>query len=217
VAFDPVPPQEAVATQDPPTPPQAQSPAAQQPPIAPIESTGNDDVTPPTDVESSDTGTWSTVTRWVVRSAFGLAIVLVPVFVVTSTIVAIKVRRRRRRLAITDERERVRAMWAVATDALVDAGLTIAPAWTDRQIAQHGAQHAAEAHHELVRLGAMSSAATYGPARLTDLIPADALAALGLIEQSIRSTRTRWQRVRWHLSLRSLRRATRSPVLGDTR
>jgi transglutaminase-like putative cysteine protease len=217
VAFDPVPAQEAVETQDPPTPPQAQSPAAQQPPIAPLESTGNDDVTPPTDVESSDGGTWSTLTRWVVRSVLGLAIVLVPVFVVTSTIVALKVRRRRRRLAIADERQRVRAMWAVATDALVDAGLTIAPAWTDRQIAQHGAQHAEQAQHELVRLGAMSSAATYGPARLTDLIPADALAALGLIEQSIRSTRTRWQRVRWHLSLRSLRRATRSPVLGDTR
>jgi transglutaminase-like putative cysteine protease len=217
VAFDPVPAQEAVDTQEPPTPPQAQSPAAQQPPIAPLESTGNDDVTPPTNVETSDSGTWSTLTRWVVRSAFGLAVVLVPVFVVTSTIVAIKVRRRRRRLAITDERQRVRAMWAVATDALVDAGLTIAPAWTDRQIAQHGAPLAEDAQHELVRLGTMSSAATYGPARLTDLIPADALAALGLIEQSIRSTRTRWQRIRWRLSLRSLRRATRSPVLGDTR
>ncbi len=217
IAFDPVPAQEAVETQDPPTPPQAQSPAAQQPPIAPLESTGNDDVTPPTDVESSDAGAWSTLTRWVVRSAFGLAIVLVPVLVVTSTIVAIKVRRRRRRLAITDERERVRAMWAVATDALVDAGLTIAPAWTDRQIAQHGTPLAEQAQHELARLGAMSSAATYGPARLTDVIAADALAALGHIERAIRSSRTRWQRIRWHLSLRSLRRATRSPVLGDTR
>ena len=119
------------------------------------------------------------MTRWVVRSAFGLAIVLVPVFVVTSTIVALKVRRRRRRLAIADERQRVRAMWAVATDALVDAGLTIAPAWTDRQIAAARRPLAEEAQHELVRLGAMSSAATYGPARLADLIAADALAALG--------------------------------------
>ncbi len=107
-------------------------------PSRPPESTNNDDVEPPPDADASDAGGWSTVTRWVVRSAFGLAIVLVPVFFVTSTIVARKVRRRRRRLAIADERQRVRAMWAVATDALVDAGLTIAPAWTDRQIATTG-------------------------------------------------------------------------------
>ena len=135
VAFDPVPEEEAASTEEPLVPPQAQTPAAQQPPIAAPESTNNDDVEPPPDAEESDAGGWSRVTRWVVRSAFGLAIVLVPVFFVTSTIVARKVRRRRRRLAIADERERVRAMWAVATDALVDAGLTIAPAWTDRQIA----------------------------------------------------------------------------------
>ena len=88
VAFDPVPEEEAASTEEPPAPPQAQTPAAQQPPIAAPESTNNDDVAPPPDADASDAGGWSTVTRWVVRSAFGLAIVLVPVFVVTSTIVA---------------------------------------------------------------------------------------------------------------------------------
>ena len=215
VAFDPVPEEEAASSEVPLQPPQAQTPAAQQPPIAATESTNNDDVAPPPDAEASDAGAWSTVTRWAVRSGLVLAIVLVPVVFVTSTIVARKVRRRRRRLAIADERQRVRAMWAVATDALVDAGLTIAPAWTDRQIAARGASLAAEAQHELVRLGAMSSAATYGPARLPDPMAAEALAALVHIEHSIRSPRTRWQRIRWHLSTRSLRRATRSPVLGD--
>ena len=216
IAFDPVPAQEAVETEDPPTPPQAQTPAAQQPPIAPLESTQNDDVTPPAEIESNDAGTWSTLTRWVVRSLLVLLAVFLPLLLVAGTIVGVKARRRRRRLRLADERERVRATWAVATDVLVDAGLTIAPAWTDRQIAEHGAQLAEEAQHELVRLGAMSSAATYGPPRLFDLLAADALSALRHVERSIRSTGTRWQRIRWRLSTRSLRRATRSPVLGDT-
>jgi transglutaminase-like putative cysteine protease len=215
VAFDPTPAAEAANTAEPLVPPQAQTPAAQQPPIAAPESTNNDDVEPPVDPDEGEADGWSRLTRWVVRSAFGLAIVLVPVFVVTTTIIALKVRRRRRRLAIADERQRVRAMWAVATDALVDAGLTIAPAWTDRQIAVRGAPLAEEAQHELVRLGGMSSAATYGPVRLVDPMTADAFAALTHIEYSIRSPLTRWQRIRWRLSTRSLRRATRSPVLGD--
>jgi hypothetical protein len=216
VAFDPVPDEVAADSEEPPVPPQAQTPAAQQPPIAPSASTDNDDVEPVIDPEPSDAGTWSTFNRWVVRSALGLAAVLLPLLLVAGTIVAVKARRRRRRLAIADERQRVRATWAVATDALVDAGLTIAPAWTDRQIAEQGAPLAEEAQHELVRLGAMSSAATYGPRRLTLPMAGDALAALRHIEQSIRSPRTRWQRIRWRLSTRSLRRATRSPVLGDT-
>lgn len=216
VAFDPVPEAEAANSAEPLAPPQAQTPAAQQPPIAAPERTNNDDVEPPVDADESDASGWSTLTRWVVRSAFGLAVVLVPLFVVTSTIIATKAHRRRRRLAIVDERQRVRATWAVATDALVDAGLTIAPAWTDRQIAARGAPLAEEAQHELVRLGAMSSAATYGPVRLVDPMAADAFAALVHIERSIRSPLTRWQRIRWRLSTRSIRRATRSPVLGDT-
>jgi transglutaminase-like putative cysteine protease len=216
VAFDPVPAEEASDGQEPPEPPQAQTPAAQQPPIAPVESTENDDVTPPPETESAESDTWSTFTRWAVRSALGLGAVLVPLVLLAGTIVAIKARRRHRRLRTADERQRVRATWAVATDALVDAGLTIAPTWTDRQIAERGTPLAQAAQHELVRLGALSSAATYGPARLPDPMVADALAALGHIEQSIRSPRTRWQRIRWRLSTRSLRRATRSPVLGDT-
>jgi hypothetical protein len=133
------------------------------------------------------------------------------------TIVTVKARRRRRRLGVVDERQRLRATWAVATDALVDAGLTIAPAWTDRQIAEQGAPLAAEAEHELVRLGELSSAATYGPSRLPLPMAGDVLAAVRHVEQSIGSSLTRWRRVRWRLSTRSLRRATRSPVLGDTR
>ncbi|MGH9134129.1 MAG: transglutaminase domain-containing protein [Ilumatobacteraceae bacterium] len=215
IAFDPVPDDETTDTEDPPAPPRAQTPAAPQPPIAPPENTTNDDVEPPTEVEPDDAGSWSTFTRWTVRTALALAAVIVPLLLVAGTIVALKAARRRRRLGIADERQRIRATWAVATDSLVDAGLTITPAWTDRQIAEQGSHLADNARHELVRLGAMSSAATYGPARLRDLPAADALAALGHIETSIRTPRTRWQRIRWRLSTRSLRRRTRSPVLGD--
>jgi hypothetical protein len=217
VAFDPVPAAVASNREEPPAPPQAQTPTAQQPPIAPPAATDNNDDETAVAPEQSETGKWSTFTRWAVRSALGVAGVLLPLVLLAGTIVGVKARRRRRRLGVVDERQRLRATWAVATDALVDAGLTIAPAWTDRQIAEQGAPLAAEATHELARLGALSSAATYGPSRLPLPMAGDVLAAVRHVEQSIRSSLTRWRRIRWRLSTRSLRRATRSPVLGDTR
>jgi hypothetical protein len=216
VAFDPVPEAVAPDGDEPPAPPQAQTPTAQQPPIPPPAAANDDDDESAAAPEQEDSGKWSTVSRWVVRSGLGVAGVLLPVVLVAGAIVATKAQRRRRRLGTTDERQRVRATWAVATDALVDAGLTIAPAWTDRQIAEQGAPLAEDAQHELMRLGAMSSAATYGSSRLPPPMAGDVLAAVRHIEQSIRSPLTRWHRLRWRVSTRSLRRATRSPVLGDT-
>jgi hypothetical protein len=60
----------------------------------------------------------------------------------------------------------------------------------------------------------MSSAATYASAPIDDSEATDAVATLEQVESGLSATRTRWQRIRWRLSLRSLRRSTRSPVLG---
>ena len=58
----------------------------------------------------------------------------------------------------------------------------------------------------------MASAATYGAPAQPELLADDATRCLDAVETSMAAERTRWQRLRWRLSLRSLRPATRSPV-----
>jgi hypothetical protein len=64
----------------------------------------------------------------------------------------------------------------------------------------------------LHRLALLSGAATYGSPNRPDLLSKDAVACLESIDTAIVSQRTRWQRVRWRLSLRSLRSTSRSPL-----
>lgn len=211
VPFDPVPQVEATEDEDPAPPPDDQTPAAAQPPIAPP----TDDVEP-TDEEAPETATgtdrWAGVRRWLGIGAIGSAIGLLPLLLAVGTIIGLKHRRRRRRLRAADPVVRVRGVWANATDALVDAGMTIAPSWTDDTIASAAAPLASTAPHEIRRLAAMSTQVTFGATGQADELADDAVLTGSAVEQAIRDERTRWQRVRWRLSLRSLRRATRSPV-----
>jgi len=107
----------------------------------------------------------------------------------------------------------VRGAWALATDALVDAGQTIETSSTDSEIALVGSTLVDDAGTDLERLAVMASAATYGspadPTRMAD----EAVACLGAVERALRDTRGRLRRIRWRLSLRSLRHRTRSPVI----
>ena len=214
VPFDPVP--EVVDTEDdePALPPESQTPAAAQPPIAPPT-----DGVEPTDEEVPDvaTGTdrWGGVRRWVLRGLAVSSIGLLPVLLAVGTIVGIKWSRRRRRLHAVDPAVRVRGVWANATDALVDAGMSIAPSWTDDTIAMAAAPIAPTVPHEMRRLAAMSTQVTFGSASPADALVDDAVLTSGAVEEAIRLERTRWQRLRWRLSLRSLRRSTRSPVSPD--
>jgi hypothetical protein len=68
------------------------------------------------------------------------------------------------------------------------------------------------ARRELHRLAMLNGAATFGAPTRPDLLAQDAAACLTTIDGAIVSDRTRWQRLRWRLSLRSLRSTTRSPV-----
>ena len=108
--------------------------------------------------------------------------------------------------------DRIRGAWASATDALVDAGLDISRSATDGEIAGAGEPLVADARRSLRRLAALSGAATYGSPQHPDLLAEDATRCLDAVEESMAAERTRWQRIRWRLSLRSLRPATRSPV-----
>lgn len=214
LAYDPVPDREATDGEPPPPVPDAQTPAAPQPPIAqppdPTQETTERDRTAD---ESADTGL-SLLAAWTIRAGVTLGVLLLPVLVGVLVILTVKRRRRRRRVTASVPRERIRGAWASATDALVDAGLDIDTSATDAEIAASGVPLVADARRELDRLAKLSSAATYGSPEHPDLLAEDATKCLGIVEASMGALRTPWQRLRWRLSLRSLRPDTRSPVTG---
>ncbi len=217
VAFDPVPAAETTEVEAPEPPPAAQSPAAAQPPIPPpAERADTEDR-----LTADDTVTaarWGRVRTWATRVAVVGGLGVLPLIAVTSTILGLKWRRRRRRLRHRDPALRTIGAWANATDALVDAGLTIRPAWSDDSIAEHTAALAPGVVHETRRLAAAASAATFGPRTPgggTDrdaLRASDAINTWRSIEADLAAQFTRWERAKWRLSTRSLRRATRSPI-----
>ncbi len=212
IAYDPVPTEEAVDGAPPPPEPQVQTPAAPQPPIPPPPESGNESATDDDETDTTNDGAFSTAIIWVLRGSIGLAAVVLPVVIIGGLIVGAKYWRRRRRLGALDPVARIRGAWASATDALVDAGLDIPTSATNAEIAGHGASIVAPASPELTRLATLSSAATFGTPRHPDLLADDAVSCLGSVEHAVTSTRTRWQQLRWYLSLRSLRSTTRSPV-----
>jgi len=212
IAYAPVPAEEAVDGAPPPPEPQVQTPAAPQPPIAPPPEAVTDvaEEVPATDTTSD--GVLSTALTWALRGSIALAAIVLPVLIAAGSVIGAKYRRRKRRVSSPDPTERIRGAWASATDALVDAGLRISASSTDSEIAGSGAPFASNASPQLRRLASMSSSATFGTPHHPDLLADDAVSCLGSIEEGVTSMRTRWQRLRWRLSLRSLRSATRSPV-----
>jgi protein-glutamine gamma-glutamyltransferase len=211
VPFDPVPQMESTDDDEPAPPPDAQTPAAAQPPIAPP----TDDVEPSDDevVDTAvDSDRWDGVRRWLSRSVVAAAVGLLPVLLAIGTIVGLKWLRRRRRRRQPDPVLRIRGVWANATDSLVDAGMTIGPSWTDDTIATAAVPLAPSVPHEVRRLAALSTRVTFGSGDGADGLADDAVLASGAIDRAIMLERSWWERVRWHLSLRSLRRPTRSPV-----
>lgn len=211
LAFDPLPDEEvSEATEEPPEE-QVQTPAAPQPPIAPPpESTEDPVVTEADDIADGDDAL-PTVVRVGLQAAAVVGALLVPLLLLVALILGVKWRRRRRRLSGPPDK-RIRGAWNVATSQLVDAGMSIGPAATNNEIADGGVEFAPTADRELHRLAVLASAATFGQPARPDLLAEDANACLGQVEQSLVSERTRWQRIRWRLSLRSLRSSTRSPV-----
>ncbi len=212
LSYDPVPLNEATDGAPPPPEPQVQSPAAPQPPIAPPPDPDTD-TPPPEDVAAeAGGGALSAVVTWAVRGVLVVGVLLLPFIAAAAAIGGIKYRRRRRRLRAVSPAQRIVGAWATATDVLVDAGLDIDASTTDGEIAARGEPLVAEARRDLRRLGALASAATYGAPEHPDLLAEDAARCLEVIDDKMASSRTRWQRIRWRLSLRSLRPSTRSPV-----
>lgn len=212
VAFDPVPLTEASDAAPPPEEPALQTPAAAQPPIAPPPEPSSDAQTDDQTIDDSPATALSSIGRWAFRIALTASALLAPVLLAMGVIVGLKRRHRRRRLAANTPAGRVTGAWGVATDRLVDAGLDIAPSSTNGDIATSGGAIAFSADRELRELSSLSSAVTFGTPSRVEVLAADAAAYLSHIESSMANDRTRAERLRWRLSLRSLRRPTRSPV-----
>lgn len=210
VAFDPVPERET-STEAPPTPPDdSQSPAPAPPPVDdPAEPERSDGTT--VDDQGSGRPGWGAIATWFTRVTFAISLVAVPLAAAIGAILAVKYARRHRRSRLTDPAEAVRGSWANVTDALVDAGLTIDAAWTDDRIAAMGAPLVGNAPPALARLAAMATAATFGPAPLGGAVH-DAASVERMVTEAISGALTPVERLRWRLSLRSLRKASRSPV-----
>jgi transglutaminase-like putative cysteine protease len=211
VAFDPVPAEEASDATPPPPEPQSQTPSAAQPPIvAPPDSDDEPVVTQEDSGEDARAGLPVVVTM-ILRAAAVAGLLLVPMLLGVLLILGMKWRRRRRLLrgAAVD---RIRGAWAMATNHLVDAGMSIARSDTNDEIADVGEEHVPSARRELHRMATLASATTFGTPARPDLLAEDAAFCLGHVETSLAESRTRWQRLRWQLSVRSLRRRTASPV-----
>jgi hypothetical protein len=213
LAFDPKPAQETGDDEPTPPPPAAQSPAAVQPPVAPPADRAAEEPTV-TPAEQPATSNWETVRTWLVRGSVVAGLAVLPILVGVGGILGMKWSRRRRRLRADDPARRIAGAWANATDSLVDAGLTIGPAWTNDRIAEEGAVVAPTAPHEMHRLATTATAITFGEESDDRLRVDDAVATARTVDLAIRADRSRWQRIRWRLSLRSLRQRTRSPVVA---
>jgi hypothetical protein len=213
LAFDPVPAEETTDAASPPPPPAAQSPAAVQPPIPPPTERADDELAT-TPAEQPGTDDWETVRTWAARGAVVAGLAMLPILVGVGGILGMKWSRRRRRLRANEPARRITGAWANTTDSLVDAGLTIQPAWTNDRIAEEGSAVAPAAPHEMRRLAATATAITFGDEPEATPRADDAIATSRTVDLAILADRTRWQRVRWRLSLRSLRKATRSPVVA---
>jgi hypothetical protein len=212
VAFDPVPAEEADDAAPPEPEPEVQTPAAPQPPIAEPPETDSETSNDDDEAQEIDSDVLSTARLWATRVTVAGVGVILPALVAVGVVLGVKLRRRRRRQRDQDPARRIRGAWASATDVLVDAGMTIPLSTTDDEIARRARPIAPRAQRELNRLALLNSAATYGAPHRPDLLAQDALHCLDAIDAAIAAPKTRWQRLRWRLSLRSLRRTTRSPV-----
>ncbi len=212
VALDPAPPEESSDVAPPDEEPAVQTPAAAQPPIAPPPEVSNDTTTDDNLVDDDRATALSALRLWGQRVGLALGALLLPALFAVLVILGVKRRRRRRRLVRGQPGARVVGAWAAATDRLVDAGLAIAPSDTDGDIAASGVPLVGNAARELRRLAKLSSAVTFGEPERPDLLAEDAATCLGQVETTMAADRSRSDRLKWRLSLRSLRGATRSPV-----
>ncbi len=211
VAFDPVPPEEDTDSVPPEPEPQVQSPAAPQPPIDLPPESADEPLVTQDDADTDSAQSLPAVVRYALVVVGVVGVLLIPVILAVAIILGLKTRRRRR-LLTGSPASRILGAWRVATDRLVDAGMIIARSDTNTEIATLATERVPTARRELHRLASLASASTFGDPARPDLLAEDASMCLGQVETSMTEGRSSWERLRWRLSLRSLRHSTASPV-----
>ncbi len=211
VAFDPVPAAAAAASPAPSSPvgggspavlPDSNTVAGEQP------AASHAGPTP-----STSTGGGRRQIDWI--AFLGVMVGLVVGFVVVGVgaTIAAKRRRRRRRLRAVDPADRVIGAWAETTDAFVDFGAEFAGHQTNVAIA---ADLDAFVDHEGARaaagLAGLANAAAHSRDTPDDLTVALAIRLAAQVDDALHRSHRKMQRYRARITLRSLRRATRSPV-----
>lgn len=211
IRFDPIPPVIAGAQDAEPPAQQTQTPAAPQPPIQPpaeqVDRSASDPVP-----EVAATDRFAALRRIVLLVATYSLVTIGPIVLLLGAIVALKADRRRRRLRGAAPSMKVRAAWANTTDALVDAGLSIRRSDTDLHIASHAEPLAPAAPGRLEQLAQLSRQVTFGDPTSADAAADDAVAMSDEVRRAIASNMSRWRRLRWRVSVRSLLPKSRSPV-----
>lgn len=211
IAFDPAPEEESADATPPPIEPRVQTPAAPQPPIDPPPEANEEAVVTDDAADADNAAGLPTLATYALYALAGLTALLIPVLVFVLIVLGAKRRRRRKRLS-GPPGARVRGAWSLATNALVDGGMTISTGNTNNEIAHGSAPFAPEAQPEVHHLAALASTTTFGDPLNPEHLASDATSCLNRVENTMRAARTRRERVRWRLSLRSLRRRTASPV-----
>jgi hypothetical protein len=190
----------------------AQSGVADQPPPAAEPEPAVDPVIDPDTAESTDRGRFGGLASTLATAGKVVGLfVLLPLVAVVLTIILIK-RRRRVGLRSSDPGRRVVTAWALASDALVDAGAQLRHSTTNAELAAIGAEVQPAAASPLRTLSRHADSTVFSATRVPPEVAQHAVTALREIERSIaRSSSWSW-RARWWVSTRSLRRSTRSPL-----
>ncbi len=114
------------------------------------------------------------------------------------TVIAAKRRRRLRRRSRGDPRSQVEGAWAEYRDVVVDIGYRLTPAYTRLQVADDLGSVGA------VQLAEMTDRAAFAPEEPSETDALTAWANANALVAEIGTSRTRWQRLRAAVSLRSL-------------
>lgn len=212
IRFDPVPATVADDAETEQPTQQVQSPAVPQPPIVPPqEQVDRDDDPPPPEADGS--ARFAALRRLIMTVLTYSAIVLAPLALIFGGVLGFKAVRRWRRLRTDDPAARIRAAWANSTDIFVDAGLSIPKSFTNLDIASTAHPLAPTAPQQVRRLAELSTLVTFGNPDVDEIAADDAVTMSRTVNDAVGSNMSRWQRLRWRLSLRSIRRSTRSPVV----
>ena len=211
-AIDVIPDSVDVSTEPPPPASGNQTPPAAQPPSPPPLESVDPPIEPPAPTPQQADGWWKHVGPWALRVGVALSTALVLAIVGAALILLAKRIRRRRTLRSDNPNERIRGAWTLASDAMIDGGLQFESTQTNDDITQHSTQVYPTVSEPMSALQRLADVSTFSTAAQDPQQADVALQQLTSVERMIRSSKKRWQRLRWRLSLRSLRSGTRSPL-----